>query len=431
MSRDNTWYYWEAEQAAAAQAPTTAPMTPSGAGAPGQEAGVDQQQQQIQQPSKAKTEDPNKKPDISKDPQHPDMSGAEQEDKDFEEWKNDYFQLAIKGDTVELIHSLKKMTHKELDPTQHKFIWDNSQIQLFREDANIEKASREIRKLMKDNLDENYPATTTMQHVSETLEKFPMLKDVFFKLLGRGGAKGDEHRKFLGGLLCAVQTGGGGSREDLVYSEKEFSINYSTRFSSEWGEVNLGKWALKADDPERYLEEPELARLKDGSPEERTVLRHRVVLSSIAEQFKQRAFLIHVVNPGGTIHALGWDVGDSIKSGYVDGHLVVRTKSGDSTEAMINDDGQIIPITDLVVKFQKDSGRQDDSGRPIKREYPFLERINGTLYFTATVNTIRAMSDSMSGVFFKEVPYNGNPSDIRELIRSVPAVADMLLMKRL
>lgn len=434
MSRDNNWYYWEAEQPAAGQAPTTTPTTPGGAGAPGQASGATQQQPQPQQ-SNAKTDDPNDKddkPDITQDPQHPDMSGSEQDDRDFEEWKNDYFELAIKGDTTEMINALRQVVKKPLDPTQNKFVYDNSQIQLFREDANVEKASKEIRKLMKDNLDENYPATSTMQHITETLEKYPMLKEVFFKLLGLGGGKGDAHRKFLGGLLCAVQTGGGGTREDIVYSEKDFSINFSTRLSTEWGEVSLGKWSLKTDDPQRYLEEPELARLKDGSPEERTVLRHRIVLSSIAEQFKERAFLIHIVNPeDGTIHALGWDVGNSIKAGYVDGRLVVRTKTGDSTEAMINDDGSVIPITDLTVKYQKDSGRQDDTGKPIKREYPFLERINGTLYFTAGVNTIRSMADSMNGVFFKEIPYNGNPSDIKEMIRSVPSVADMVLMKRL
>jgi hypothetical protein len=230
--------------------------------------------------------------------------------------------------------------------------------------------------------------------------------------------------------LCAVQTGGGGTREDIVYSEKDFSIDISTRFSSEWGEMPLGKWSLKADDPERYLEEPEIARLKDGSPEERTVLRHRIVLASIAEQFQKRAYLIHVANPEGTINALGWDVGESIKSGYVDGKLVVRSKAGESAEAFINDDGNIVQIPDLHVKFVKDTGKTDDRGKPMTREYPFMERINGMLYFVAGLNTIRDMSGSMSGVFFKEIPYNGNPSDIKDLMKSVPSTFEVLLRKQ-
>jgi hypothetical protein len=432
MSR-NSWYYWEAEQPAAGQAPGVTPDTPGGIGAPGQQGGAPVPQQPPQQ-SNAKVEDPNKndKDDVTQDPQHPDLTdhGRGMDDKDFEEWRTEYFKLAIKGDTEEMLQSLKQMGKRELDATQNKFVLDNIQIMYIREDSNVEKASKEIRKLVKDSLDENYPATSLMQHITSALEKLPVLNNIFFKLLGCGGGKGDDHRKFLSALLCAVQTGGGGTREDIVYSEKDYSIDVSTRFSSEWGEMPLGKWSMKSDDPQRYLEEPELARLKDGSPEERTVLRHRIVLASIAEQFQERAFLIHVANPNGTIHAMGWDVGDSIKAGYVDGKLVVRTKTGDSVEAFINDDGSIIQIPDLHVKFVKDTGKTDDRGKPMTREYPFLERINGMLYFVAGLNTIRDMSGSMSGVFFKEIPYNGNPSDIKELMKSVPSVADIILRKQ-
>jgi hypothetical protein len=428
----NSWFYWEAEQAAAQQAPGVTPDSPGGLGAPGQESGAPVPPQKPQQ-SNAQVQEPNEKEDdVTKDPQHPDLTnhGKDVDDKDYEEWKREYFTLAVKGDTEEMLKSLKHMDKRELNPTQNKFVKDNIQIMFLREDSNIEKASKEVRKAIKDNLDENYPATSVMQHITAALEKLPTLNNIFFKLLACGGGKGDDHRKFLASLLCAVQTGGGGTREDIVYSEKDFSIDISTRFSSEWGEMPLGKWSLKADDPERYLEEPEIARLKDGSPEERTVLRHRIVLASIAEQFQKRAYLIHVANPEGTINALGWDVGESIKSGYVDGKLVVRSKAGESAEAFINDDGNIVQIPDLHVKFVKDTGKTDDRGKPMTREYPFMERINGMLYFVAGLNTIRDMSGSMSGVFFKEIPYNGNPSDIKDLMKSVPSTFEVLLRKQ-
>lgn len=434
MSRSNNWYFWEAEQPVAGTAPGVTPDTPGGLGTPGQQSGAPAPQQPPQQ-SNAKVEDPNAKkgehPDITQDPQHPDMTDHHgMDDKDFEEWRTEYFKLAVKGDTEEMLQSLKEMEKRELDATQNKFVKDNIQVMFLRQDSNIEKASKEIRKLVKDNLDENYPATSVMQHITASLEKYPALNNIFFKLLGTGGGKGDYHRKFLASLLCAVQTGGGGSREDIVYSEKDYSIDMSTRFSSEWGELPLGKWSPKADDPQRYLEEPEVARLKDGSPEERTVLRHRIVLASIGEQFQKRAFLIHVANPDGTVHAMGWDVGESIKAGYVDGKLVVRTKAGESVEAFIDDEGNIITVPDLHVKFVKDTGKTNDIGKPMTREYPFIERINGTLYFVASTNTIRAMASAMSGVFFKEIPYNGNPSDIKELMKAVPSAHEILLRKQ-
>ena len=430
MSRNN-WYYWEAEQPLGNMS-AGMPETPDNTGMPEtpDNTGMPDNQQQQQQPQQ-KQPMGQQMPDITQDPQSPDLSDNDNMDnKDFEEWRGEYFDLAIKADTEEMLNNLKQMRDRDLDPTQRKFIEDNIQVMFLREDANIDKASKEIRKLIKDQLDENYPATSLMQHITSALEKIPSLNNVFFKLLGTFGMKGDLHRKFLCSLLCAVQTGGGGSREDIVYSEKNYSIDISTRFSSEWGEMPLGKWSPKMDDPKRYLVEPEIARLKDGSPEERTVLRHRIVLASIAEQFEKRAFLIHVANPDGTINVMGWDVGESIKSGYVDGKLVVRTKTGEPVEAFIDDDGNIIAIPDLHVKFVKDTGKTDDRGKPMTREYPFMERINGMLYFVASLNTIRHMSNSMNGVFFKEIPYNGNPSDIKQLIRAVPSADEILLRKQ-
>jgi hypothetical protein len=373
------------------------------------------------------TVDKQNAPDIANDPQHPDMPHHE-EDKDFEEWRNEFFKLAIKGEAQEMIDSCKKMRDRHLDASQDKFVNDNLHIGWFRQDANIDKLSKAVRKLLKQQIDKNYPSTSLMQHIVTSMDEQPDLYEVFHKLPGFYGMKGDLHRKFLAAILGAVQIGGGGSREDLVYNEKDYSVNISTRVSTEWGELSLGKWGIQIDDPERFLEEPELARLKDGAPEEKTVLRHRIVLSSIAERFKTRSFLIHVINPDGTIHALGWDLGDSIMASYRAGKLVVRTKSSEAAEAMIDDDGNIIPISDLTIRYVKETGKRDDTGAPYKHEVEFMERIDGMLYLTAELETVREMSN-LQGVFFHEIPFNGNPSDLKSLKRCVPSVSELVLRK--
>ena len=58
---------------------------------------------------------------------------------------------------------------------------------------------------------------------------------------------------------------------------------------------------MREDDPERYLTDPEQKRLDEGSPEEKEVLRHRVVIEGISDNFKKRSFIINVVNNDGTI----------------------------------------------------------------------------------------------------------------------------------
>jgi hypothetical protein len=415
----NKWEYWlEAEEAGAAQAPTTDPAAGGlGTAAP-------QEKEKLPEPP---ANDRKNTQDITDDPHHPDMPESE-DDKDFEDWRNELFKLSVKGEAQEMVDSLKKMRDRDLDPTQRKFVEDNLHIQWFRQDDNIATLSRIIRKSIKQQLDKNYPATSIMQHIISALQEKPQLMEIFYKLPGFYGMKGDLHRKFIAAILCAVQIGGGGSREDMVLNEKDYSINISTRFSTEWGEVALGKWALQVDDPDRYLEEPELARLKDGAPEERTVLRHRVVLSSIAERFKTRAFIIHVANTDGSVHNLAWDLGDSILSGYRDGKLVVRTKSSEASEGMIDDDGNVIPISDLVIRYVKETGKRDDAGVPHKKEVEFMERINGMLYLTADIETIRDMTN-MQGVFFHELPFTGNPSDLNNFRRCIPSLTELLMRR--
>jgi hypothetical protein len=423
-------HWWDSYMEADDTAPNQAPSTDQAAGGLGsvaaqapQEQPSQDQDRKEQQPQPQGKEDQ----DVENDPKHPDMP-EQKDDKDFEDWRNEFFKSSIKGESQELVDACKKVRDEDLDPTQRKFVEDNLQISWFRQDPNIDKLSKEVRRLLKQQIDKNYPSTSLMQHMVNSMDKQPTIYEAFYKLPGFYGMKGDLHRKLIAAILGAVQIGGGGSREDLVFNEKDYSINISTRFSTEWGEISMGKWGVQVDDPERFLEEPELARLKDGAPEERTVLRHRIVLSSIAERFKTRAFLMNVVNPDGSIHCLAWDMGDSLMSGYRDGKLVVRTKSSEAAEAIIDDDGNVIPITDLTIRYVKETGKRDDTGAPYKHEVEFMERINGMLYLTADVETIREMSN-MQGVYFHEIPFNGNPSDLRGFQRCVPSLTELLMRK--
>jgi len=206
------------------------------------------------------------------------------------------------------------------------------------------QASNQIRKKIKQDFDRTNPATTLVRHITDTLDESPLLNEVYVKLLGLGGAKGDQHRKFVGSLTGSVQVGSGGQNEDLVFEEQDYSIRVSTRFNARWGDVNLGRWYLRKDDPERHLKNAEIDRLEGGSPEEKDVLRRRVVIESIAEFYKERAFIINVVAQDGTVYHLGWDLGTSLKSAFLDGKLVVRTKSNDAEECFIDEEGSVINV---------------------------------------------------------------------------------------
>ena len=83
----------------------------------------------------------------------------------------------------------------DLQPYQRKFVEDNWNIQLLRQNANIDRASKQIRKLIQDQLDRNNPATSVINHMVMALDQDPMLNTRFITLSGYGAQKSDLHRK--------------------------------------------------------------------------------------------------------------------------------------------------------------------------------------------------------------------------------------------
>lgn len=362
------------------------------------------------------------------DPIAPDMPEEEEKPSDnFETWKLEYFKNSTKGDVSVLMDNIHQVRDMDLEAYPRKFVEDNLQILFLRQHSNIEKASKEIRKLIRQELDQNNPSISLTKHVFTVLQPMSELNNVFIKLKGTLGMKGDLHRKYIASLLGAVQVGSGSSNEDLIYNERKYSIKISTRFNEKWGKIDLGKWALREDDPEKFLEEPELKRLEDGSPEEKDVLRRRIVMESIADHFNQRAFLINVVGNDGTVYSLGLDIGSCLMNAYSEGKLSVRVMQSDNSEAMIDDDGNLVPFVDLKVKYLYDTGEIDENGMPKKAESDFLERIDGILFLTAQMKTLKEAAASFSGLVLKEAKYNGNPSDLLVIQRCVPSASEILM----
>ena len=360
------------------------------------------------------------------EPESPDMP-EEKEEEDFETWKINFFKDLVKGDSSLLLADIQRIRDLDLDAYPRKFVEDNLQIVFLRQNSNIEKANKEIKKLIRQELDRNNPSVSVVNHVFNVLQTMPELNNVFIKLKGTLGMKSDLHRKYVAALLGAAQVGSGSNSEDIIYNERAYSIRISTRFNEKWGMMEIGKWSLREDDPEKFLADAEMKRLEDGSPEEKDVLRRRVIMEAIADTFNQRSFVTNVVGSDGTIYFLGMDLNSSLMSAYSDGKLSVRTTQSDNGEAMIDDDGDLIPCVDLKIKYLYDTGEVDENGLPKKGESDFIERIDGTLFLTAQLDTIKQAAASFPGIVIKEIPFNGNPSDLRVIQRCVPSAQEILL----
>lgn len=368
---------------------------------------------------------PKEDPSFDEDPQTPDMP-EEKGPKDFEQWRKDYVKASMKNDYQEMRDLISEMQDRKLSTYHYAFVRNNFDVLSIREQNNVDRACKEIRKLVKDDFDQNNPGVSLANHMTEVLQTQPNLNNIFIKMSGMTGDKAFYHRKFIAALLGAVQVANGGTTEDIVVYNKEYDIKISTRFNAVFGDFYLGNWSIRKDDPERYLKAPELQRLEEGSPEEKEALKHRIIIDSISETFKQRAFLMTVVDDDGTVSTVGLDLETCLKSGFKDGKLVVRTNTDDGSEAMIDDDGAIIGLVEIKVMFVKESGEVDDNGKPYKRELEFLVRRQGRLYLSTTLQTVKEAASSFPGIIIRETPYTGNPSDLKVLKRCVPSASDVL-----
>lgn len=369
---------------------------------------------------------PNNKPDASFDPEYPDMP-QEAMPVNFDKWKADFFKEAAKGDVNKIIGMINQVRDYNLDPYRRKFVEDNLQICFLRQQANIEKVSSEIRKLIKEEMDNANPANSLTNHMFNVLQKYPDISNVFIKLNGLYSLKSDLQRKFVAALLCAVQVGSGGVNEDLILNQKDYSIKISTRMNARFGSIDIGKWYMTVDEPSKYLSDSEMERMESGSPEERDVLKKRIMIDSIANFFRKRAFLVNVVSDDGSVNMIGLDLSTYLKGAYNQGKVVVETYVNSNSEATLDEKGDIIPLADIKILFQKETGQVDEFGKPLKEQVEFITRRDGMLVLNASKDVLKEAAYAYNGINFKTIPYNGNPSDLKFLSRCVPSAPEILM----
>ncbi len=313
----------------------------------------------------------------------------ERDDKDFEVWRGEYIELSSKMNVQEMLESVRPWKDKsnDLEPPQAKFVNDNYAICNYLQDPQILQAMKDTRNLIKQQLDRTYPGTVVMQHLTTVIDRYEPLQQVLIKLFAAYGLKAELHRKFLAAILCAVQTGGGNRRMDLVLSEKNLTVNLDTRFATEFGEIQIGRWALKTSDPDEILSDSEMDQLKDGSPDMRAAIRRRVILESFC---------------------------------------MVRSRQSDQKNAMISEAGDVVPLLDTDFMYVQETGETDDSGNPEAIEVPFVSVRDNVAYLVADMKTLENAGAVLNGLFMKEIQFNGNPSDLKAIRDSLPNLKAIL-----
>jgi hypothetical protein len=122
---------------------------------------------------------------------------------------------------------------------------------------------------------------------------------------------------------------------------------------------------------------------------------------------------------------LGWDISNALRAAYTEGKLVIKINKSENSESVIDDNGSIISMMDLKIMFVKTSENSNLQIEP--EEIEFMEKRNGMLFLTAGLMTIKESASVFQGTAFKEIPYQGNPSDLKSIRRCVYSAHDMLM----
>ena len=121
------------------------------------------------------------------------------------------------------------------------------------------------------------------------------------------------------------------------------------------------------------------------------------------------------------------DLSNVLRSGYDNGVLTVSSYQNDASEALFDSDGNLITLQDIKIQYQKETGEMDENGNPLKDKTEFLVKKDGLLLINASLETLLDAAGNVNGLSVKELPFNGNPSDLVNLTRCVASTPELIL----
>ena len=419
-----------------------------------------------------------------------------QEEIDFEIEKIDYLDMSLKQKNDEMMDKLLEMRNiQSLSPGQYKFITDNIQVLSLARDVDFNDARKSIYKRIKETFgdiaepvqDEEIPDTQTQDvadqetampqtsqpeevptpyqgtesvdyihknlHevneelgsisgveiysiISEEIERYNTIIETLIKLPSFYAMKADLFRKIICAVSNGTQIGSGGSLEDVFIplAEGGVGIKLCTRIYTDFGNIEIGKWSPKINDPETFLSDEELERLNNsGSPEEKEILKKRVMIESISTAFADKIYLMLICKPeSGERIEVGFNLSELVKTGWQNGTITIDFKANiGKGQATLDLEGNLIELQNIVVSYIKDNNdKLDSNGKPLKEHIELLKLKNGVLYIVSNEEEFFDFTSINSeGIFYNKKQSDLDIEKIQTIQNCVPDIKEILLKK--
>lgn len=314
----------------AAPPATDAAIPPDASAAPPADAPVDPNATPADAPAPVDPNAPEPLPGQAQDP-----------DAQFAEYVEEYISVvsANPGDEALLRQALDVGREQaNLRPYQRAFIETNIQALSLLSDKTIAEVQKKVAKAA--------TAQEKVQQIEAFIDASPDLMDAIVRLTMLGPDRSNVFRQFLA-AICGGAVVPGPSGGEVVFIPKGQKDKVVLRPSAHitWGMLDLGPVVMDTRSIEEYLDEGEQARLKDGAPEERKVLRNRLFISACADQLAGAVYYILVIDPAtGTWETVTF-TSDTFKDAYESGDLTAIESQPIPTGSLcIDADGRFVAM---------------------------------------------------------------------------------------
>jgi hypothetical protein len=267
------------------------------------------------------------------------------------------------------------------------------------------------------------------ESMEEELSGVKELSEAVQRISALGASRGSAWRQLVaalcGGAIVPGPTGGevhvpvGGKKQKAV-------VVMRPQAYLGWGAVDLGGVTMTSESPDEYLGGEERVKLSNGSPEERRVLRGRMVIEAIADQLGGGTFTILVVSQAGSWTTAYFD-GDLFREAYESGTITViepHPKVGGSL-CFDGDGNVVVASTWGLAVVDRDSGITDPATGVMRYDAEQVAENKGDrLVYISDGDKL-----GIVGASVYDHPWVGDAESLGSLRGSVPT-ARMTLMGR-
>lgn len=341
---------------------------------------------------------------------------------------NEYLDVLRKSsdDRDVLEKTLNEMSARADTPAFRTFIAANlSAITLLDESVVVEAQKKIRRGKAADKTAEELVAAME-QELTERKE----LAEAVQRISALGSNRGNSWRQLVAALCGGAVVPGpiGGEVQVPIGSKKrgEILILRPQAYLG-WGAVDLGKVGLTSESPTEYLGGEEQTKLGSGAPEERRVLRNRMVIEAIADQLGGGVYALLVVEQSGSWHTAYFD-SEMFREAYEQGTITVIEPYPQPGGVLAFDaDGNIVNTAAWGLSLiDKNSGVVDPATGEKKFDAVQVAESKGErLVYTGDGEQLAELGSSVY-----DHSWTGEPKDLESIRRSVPSARETIMGKR-